>query len=233
MKDSILPDPSVYQRLVGRLLYLTITGPDICFAVQYLSQFMQTPKSSHLRAAERIIGYLKKSPGLGILLYASTDLKLHAYCDSDWASCPLSRKSITGYLVTLGTSHISWKSKKQHTVSRSSAESEYRSMASATCEIIWLRGLLADMGIFLDLPTVLHCDNQAALHIAANPLYHERTKHIEVDCHFIREKIRDKSITTSHISTHCQPADIFTKALGSDQHWFLLSKLGMLNILQA
>lgn len=231
--DLPLSDPTTYQRLIGRLIYLTITRPDICFVVTFLSQFMHAPKTSHLRAAERVLGYLKNSLGMGIFLSASSDLHLYAYCDSDWASCPMSRKSISGYLVTLGSSPISWKSKKQLTISRSSAEAEYRSMASTTCEIVWLRGLLTDMGLQFDAPTLLHCDNQSALHLAANPMYHERTKHIEIDCHFIREKIHAQVVATSHISTHCQPADIFTKALGSDQHKFLLSKLGMLNLLQA
>lgn len=231
--DPLLPDSSSYQRLIGRLIYLTITRPDICYVVQTLSQFRQAPKHSHMMAAIRLLGYLKKTPALGILLSSSNDLVLSAYCDSDWGSCLMSRRSVTGYVIKLGPSVISWKTKKQNTVSRSSAEAEYRSMAITACEITWLRGLLTDMGLIFDSPTVLHCDNQAALHIASNPLYHERTKHIEIDCHFIREKIRDNIISTSHISTHHQPADLLTKALGSDQHKYLLSKLDMLSILQA
>lgn len=106
-------------------------------------------------------------------------------------------------------------------------------MATTACEITWLRNLLADMGLVIDQPSPLFCDNQAAIHIAANPLYHERTKHIEIDCHFVREKVRSNIISTSHIHTRQQPADIFTNALGSDHHHYLLSKLDKLNILQA
>lgn len=114
--DSPLSNPSSYQRLIGRLIYLTITRPDICYAVQVLSQFMHSPKKSHLLAALRILGYIKQTPGLGLFLSSSNDLQLSAYCDSDWASCPMSRKSTTGYIIK-GSSTVSWKTKKQNTVS--------------------------------------------------------------------------------------------------------------------
>ena len=139
--DKLLKDPSVYQKLVGRLLYLTITRPDITFAVQNLSQYMHEPKTSHMEAAIRVIKYVKQSPGLGILMSSSSTNQMTAYCDADWASCANTRKSITGYLVTYGNSLISWKSKKQNTISRSSAEAEYRSLASTVAKIVWLVGL--------------------------------------------------------------------------------------------
>lgn len=115
--DSLLSTPSTYQRLIGRLIYLTITRPDICYAVQVLSQFMHAPKKSHLFAAYCILSYIKKTPGLGLFLSSNNDLQLYAYCDSDWASCPMSRKSTTGFVITLGSSTISWKTKKQNIVS--------------------------------------------------------------------------------------------------------------------
>jgi len=137
-----LSDPDHYRCLVGRLIYLSITRPELSYCVHMLAQFMQHPHQEHWEAALRIVRYLKGNPGQGILLRADCDLQLYAWCDSDWASCPLTRRSITGWFVLLGNSPISWKTRKQHTVSRSSAEAEYRSMATATCELIWLKALL-------------------------------------------------------------------------------------------
>ncbi|XP_015166313.1 uncharacterized mitochondrial protein AtMg00810-like [Solanum tuberosum] len=182
--DPELEDILSFQKLIGKLLYVTITRPDICFAVQVLSQFMQRPKYSHMDSALRIVRYLKGAPGLGILLPPRDITSMTAYCDADWGACPNTRRSVTGYVIMLRCSIVSRKSKKQNTVSRSSAEAEYRSMAAVTAEIIWLTGLLRDLGVVLSSPVGLFCDNKAALQIANNPIFHERTKHIEIDCYF-------------------------------------------------
>jgi hypothetical protein len=220
------PDPPRFRRLIGRLIYLTITRPEITYSVHILSQFMQSPQQAHWDAAMRVLRYLKSSPGQGIVLPKENDLTLVAYCDSDWASCPLTRKSTTGFLMKLGSAPISWKTKKQTTVSKSSSEAEYRAMNQATSEVIWIRSLLSSLQVQCSSPTVLHCDNQAAIHIAANPVYHERTKHIEVDCHFIRHHLQAGTISTSYIPTKKQQADIFTKALGAKSFHELMVKLG-------
>ncbi|KAG8482872.1 hypothetical protein CXB51_023953 [Gossypium anomalum] len=225
--DELMQDVSMYQRLMGRLLYLTNTRPDISYAVQHLSQFMQKPKKSHYEAALRIVRYIKKSPGQGIFLSAESKTQLIAYCDSDWAACPMTRRSVTGFCIKLRDSLVSWKSKKQSTVSLSSAEAEYRSIASTVAEIVWLNGLLKDICFDQIGPTLLFSDCQAALQIAVNPVFHKRTKHIEIDCHFVREKIREGLIRTQHVRTNEQLADVMTKALGVQQHEYLVTKLGV------
>lgn len=227
--DPALSDSVGYQKLIGKLIYLTITRPDLCFAVQVLSQFMQRPKQSHMEAAMRVSRYVKGSPGLGLFYPVASQPTLVVYCDSDWAACPNTRRSVTGYAIKLGDSLISWKSKKKHTVSRSSAEAEYRSMSAAIAETIWITGLLTEMGFQVTKLVPLYYDNKAAIQIASNPIFHERTKHIEIDCHFIREKIKDGLIKPEFVPTGSQLADVFTKALGVAQHRLLFSQLGVLN----
>lgn len=230
--DHTLTDIGSYQRLIGRLLYLTMTRPDISFAVQTLSQFLQNPKKSHMEAAIKVVKYVKREPAVGILMSSKKENKLVAYCDADWAgaACPNTRRSVTGFVIKHGDSLISWRSKKQATISRSSAESEYRSMASTVSELVWLAALFKELGEELKMPVDLFCDSKAALQIAANPVYHERTKHIEIDCHFIREKIQKGLIRPLYLTTQEQQADIMTKGLFRAQHEYLVSKLGILNV---
>jgi len=224
-----LSDSTQYRHLVGRLIYLTITRPDLSYAVHILSQFMQNPREERMDAAKRVLRYLKGSPGQGILLQHNSNLQVYAFCDSDWGACPITRRSLTGFLVTLGGSPVAWKTKKQGTVSLSSAEAEYRAMATATSELIWIKAFLAAMGVFLDKPMQLFCDNQAALHIAKNPVFHERTKRIEIDCHFVRDRLLSGDLVTKYVPSKYQVADIFTKALGTQQFQSLRGKLGMLD----
>ncbi|RVW89894.1 Retrovirus-related Pol polyprotein from transposon RE1 [Vitis vinifera] len=224
-EGDLLADPSLYRKLVGSLVYLTITRPDISFAVQQVSQFLQTPRHLHLAAVRRIIRYVQGTSTRGLFFPAGNSTRLAAYSDADWAGCADTRRSITGWCVFLGDALISWKSKKQDRVSKSSTESEYRAMSLACSEIIWLRGLLAELDFSETDPTPLHADNTSAIQITANPVYHERTKHIEVDCHSIREAFEARVITLPHISTDLQIADIFTKALPRHRHCLLSSKL--------
>ncbi|GAA0158722.1 transmembrane signal receptor [Lithospermum erythrorhizon] len=183
-----------------------------------------------LVAALRVVKYLKGCPGQGILLSSQSTLKLSGWCDFVWASCPITRRSLSGWIVSLGDSHVSWKTKKHATMSRSSAEAEYWSMAVLTCELKWLRRLLRCFGVFHTGAAELFCDSQFALHLAQNPVFHECTKHIEINCHFLRDAVLDGIIRMTHVSTTNQLADIFTKALGKRQFHFLLHKLGILDL---
>ncbi|XP_019263194.1 PREDICTED: uncharacterized protein LOC109240957 [Nicotiana attenuata] len=195
-KDEVISDIGSYQRLIGKLLYLTVTRPDIAYSVQNLSQFLQQPKRSHMEAAHRIVKYVKNEPGLGVLLSNKPQDNITAFCDADWAACPQTKRSVTGFLVKIGDLTVSWKSKKQTTISRSSAKSEYRSMASAVAELTWILGMLKEIGFKVQLPVTIYSDSKAAVQIAANPVFHERTKYIEIDCHFIREKIQQGLVKT-------------------------------------
>ena len=188
---------------------------------------MQHPRVDHWDAALRVVRCLKGRPGQGILLSRTCDFQLHGWCDANWGGCPLTRRSLTGWLVFLGGSPVSWKTRKQHTVSRSSAEAEYWSMALTTCELTWLKSHLSSLGVSHSQPMSLHCDSQSALHISQNPVFHERTKHIEIDCHCVRDESVAGRIHPVFVPSNEQLADIFTKALGRRQYEFLLRKLGI------
>lgn len=229
-QGPLYKDPARFRRFIGRLVYLAITRPELCYSIYVLSQVMHKPRVVHWGAVVRVLKYLKGSPGQGIMLKAVSDLRVRTFCDSDWASCPNTRRSLSTYIVLLGDSPISWKTKKQDTVSHSSAEAEYMSMAAALREMKWLKCLLADMGIRHNTPIELFCDSKSALYIAANPVFHERTKHIEADCHSVRDAVQDRLIVTRHVRTTEQLADIMTKSLGSASFHYLLSKLEVRNL---
>ncbi|CAM8978933.1 unnamed protein product [Rhodiola kirilowii] len=228
--DSPLVDTLRYRRLVGRLLYLTVTRPDIQFAINYLSQFITALRKKHMDAAMRVLRFLTTTIGQGLFLPAKNDFKLKAYCDADWGGCQMTIHSCTGYFIFLGGAPISWRSKKQSVVSRSSAEAKYRAMATTISEILWLRWLLKDMEATQTMPTSLFCDNQAACRIANNPIFYERTNHVEMDCYFVRERVESREIETRKVATEYQIADLFTEALEATRFRFLVGKLGICNL---
>lgn len=221
-----LRDPTRYRRLVGKLNYLTVTRPDISFPVSAVSQFMDSPCDSHWDAVVRILRYIKSAPGKGLLFEDRGHEQIVGYTDADWAGSPFDRRSTFGYCVLVEGNLVSWKSKKQNVVARSSAEAEYRAMAMATCELVWVKQLLKELKFGEISKMELVCDNQAALHIASNPVFHERTKHIEIDCHFVREKIFSGDIVTKFVKSNDQLADIFTKSLTGSRISYMCNKLG-------
>ena len=156
---DLISNPGQYRRLVGKLMYLTLSRLDITYVVHRLSQFLAQPRVPHMKAATRILQHIKATLGQGVFFPTDSDLHLKAYCDADWAGCLDTRKSLTGYCVFLGDALVSWRSKKQSIVSRSSAEAEYRAMAITTCELTWILHLLQDLHVKHDRPVLLYCDN--------------------------------------------------------------------------
>ncbi|KAJ9561136.1 LOW QUALITY PROTEIN: hypothetical protein OSB04_006296 [Centaurea solstitialis] len=225
--ESHKTDASLYRRLIGRLLYLQATRPDIAYAVNILSQFVSDPRVDHMDAVLRVLRYIKSTLGQGIFIPKSGGFNLVAYCDANWLGCPSTRRSRTGYLLLLGGAPVSWKTKKQSVVSRSSAEAEYRAIATTVSKILWMRWLLKDLTVDLQNATPLYCDNQAARHIANNPVFHERTKPVEMDCYFVRERVASQEILPLHVTNKQQIADLFTKPLGAQPLRDLLGKLGV------
>ncbi|XP_030510465.1 uncharacterized mitochondrial protein AtMg00810-like [Cannabis sativa] len=208
-----LEDVQLYRSVVGALQYLTITRPELSFSVNKVCQFMQKPLSTHWTAVKRILRYVSGTIDHGLYLQKSETLDLVAYCDADWASDPDDRRSTTGFAIFFGTNLIAWKSKKQQTISRSSTEAEYRSAPSVTAELTWLQYLLSELKIQLTQPPTIWCDNLSTIMLTQNPVLHQRTKHIELDLYFIREKVLSKVSQIKHISSYDQLADGLTKAI--------------------
>lgn len=224
---SLMKDPTLYRQIVGSLVFLTVTRPDIAYVVHLVSQFMAAPRTTHFAAVLRILRYIKGTLFQGCHFPFNCPLKLKAYSDSDWVGDSIDRCSTTGYCFFLGDSLISWCSKKQTVIARSSTEAEYRALADTTSELVWLRWLLEDMGAHQLTPTTVYCDNRSAIQIAHNDVFHERMKHIEVNCHFIRQNLLKKSLSVTSTSSAEQVADIFTKSLLPGRFRQLVSKLKM------
>ncbi|KAJ1698432.1 hypothetical protein LUZ63_006944 [Rhynchospora breviuscula] len=220
-------DPHLYRSVVGALQYATLTRPDISYAVNKVSQFMQSPTIIHWTAVKRILRYLCGTPTHGLLIHSSSSLAIHAYSDSDWAGCPDDRRSTSGFCIYLGSNLISWSAKKQPTVSRSSTEAEYRSLALTCTEILWLQYLLQEINVNLPNPPTLWCDNIGATFLASNPMFHARTKHIEIDYHFVRERIAAQELRVLFICSKDQIADVMTKPLSTNRFTFLRNKLNV------
>ena len=225
-----LRDPRKYRRLVGKLNYLTITRLDISFPVSIVSHFLQSPCDSHWDAAIRVLRYVKGTPSQRVLYESIGYTQIVGYSDADWVDLPIVGHSTSGHFVFIGGNLISWKSKKQDVVARSNAEAEYRAMTIATCELIWLKHLFQELRFGNDEQMKRICDNQNVLHISSNPVFHEMTKHINMDCHFMREKIASRCMTTSFVNSNDKLADIFTKSFRGPRIKYIYDKLGVFDL---
>jgi hypothetical protein len=212
---STFSDVTLYRSTVGALQYLSLTRPDIAFAVNKVFQFMHAPRDLHWSAVKRILRYLKSTIDHGLLIKKCSSHQLFAYSDADWAGYPNGRKSTSGYCVSLGSNLLSWNSKKQPTVSCSSTEAEYKATANAAAELIWLQALFRELGVFLSSAPISFCDNIGATYLSSNPAFHARTKHISIDYHFVRERVASKTLVVKFLSSKDQVADILTKPLVS------------------
>lgn len=210
-----ITDPTQYRSLAGALQYLTFTRPDIAYAVQQVCLFMHDPRQIHLNALKRIIRYIQGTIGHGLQMYRSQRRTLTAYSDADWAGCPDTRRSTSGYCVYLGENLISWSSKRQPTVSRSSAEAEYRGVANTVADTCWIRNLLLELHQPITRATLVFCDNVSSVYLCSNPVKHQRTKHVELDIHFVRDRVALGEVKVLHVPSAHQYADIFTKGLPS------------------
>ncbi|XP_059590837.1 retrovirus-related Pol polyprotein from transposon RE1 isoform X2 [Vitis vinifera] len=229
-KESTPVDRGRYQRLVGRLIYLSHTRPDIGFAVSAVSQFMHSPTEEHMEAVYRILRYLKMTPGKGLFFRKTENRDTEVYSDADWAGNIIDRRSTSGYCSFVWGNLVTWRSKKQSVVARSSAEAEYRALAQGICEGIWIKRVLSELGQTSSSPILMMCDNQAAISIAKNPVHHDRTKHVEIDRHFITEKVTSETVKLNYVPTKHQTADILIKALPRPNFEDLTCKLGLYDI---
>lgn len=227
--DTSKVDGSMYRSLVGSLLYLTASRPDILFVVNVLSRFMSSPKETHFSAAKRVLRYIKGTADLGIFFpkSANESLSLIGYSDSDWGGCVDDSRSTTGYLFSLGAGYFTWSSKKQETTAQSTAEAEYIAAASAVNHAIWLRKLLEDLGFEQTEPTRIMCDNMSAVSMAKNPVFHGRTKHIKIKFHFLREVQQSNEVLLVHCSSEEQLSNIFTKSLPKERFEALRKNIGV------
>ncbi|OIT38695.1 retrovirus-related pol polyprotein from transposon tnt 1-94 [Nicotiana attenuata] len=221
-------NPTFFKSLVGSLRYLTCTRPDILYGVELVSRFMEAPTTSHLKVAKRILRYIKDTLDYGILYSSSKDSKFVGYCDSDWAGDIDDRKSTTGFVFFLGNSAFTWNSKKQPIVTLSTCEAEYVAACSCVCHAIWLRSLLEELHQPQKDATKIFVDNKSAIELAKNPVFHERSKHIDTRYHFIRDCISNKVVELEHVKSQDQIADIFTKPLKIEVFQKLRMALGVM-----
>nr|GEU59311.1 ribonuclease H-like domain-containing protein [Tanacetum cinerariifolium] len=210
-EGSLVTDPTLYHSLAGSLQYLTFTRPNLSYAVQQLCLYMHDPREPHLNAMKHVLYYLRGTTDLGLQLFRSTTSQLIAYFDAEWAGCPATRRYTSGYCVFLGDNLLTWSSKRQDTLSHSSAEAEYYGVANTVAETSWIHNLLRELYTLLFTATLVYCDNVSAVYMSVNLVQHQRTKHIEIDIHFVHDKVAAGHVLVLPVHSRLQYADIFAK----------------------
>ncbi|GKC19857.1 putative reverse transcriptase, RNA-dependent DNA polymerase, partial [Tanacetum coccineum] len=231
LKDEEAKDVDVhlYRSMIGSLMYLTASRPDIMFVVCACARFQVTPKVSHLHAVKRIFRYLKGQPKLGLWYPRDSPFDLEAFSDSDYAGASLDRKSTTGGCQFLGKRLISWQCKKQTIVANSTTEAEYVAAANCCGQVLWIQNQMLDYG-FNFMNTKIYIDNESTICIVKNLVFHSKTKHIEIRHHFIRDSYEKKLIQVIKIHTDQNVADLLTKAFDISRFNFLVASIGLLNL---
>ena len=222
-------DPSLYKSMIGSLLYFTASRPDISYNVGVCARYQANPKESYMTALKRIIKYVKTTAEFGVWYSKDTSDVLVGYSDANWAGNPDNRKSTLGGCFYVDTNLVSWMSKKQNSISLSTTEAEYIIAGSCCTKLLWMQKLLHDYGIRQEHLTIF-CDNTSAINIFKNPIQYSRTKHIEIRHHFIRELVKDGTLTLEFIHTDDQKADLFTKPLNSKHFEFLRQNIGVISM---
>lgn len=198
-QDTLFADPTYFRSLAGKLQYLTLTRPDLQYAVNFVCQKMHKPTLSDFNLLKRVLRYLKGTISMGLTLISDTDSTVRAYCDSDWGGCRDTRRSTGGFCTFLGSNIISWSAKRQDSVARSSTEAEYRALSDTAAELHWIDAMLRDFGVQQTVPAEAYCDNLSAVHLTANPVLHKRTKHFETHYHYARERVAKGLLVVKHI----------------------------------
>jgi hypothetical protein len=225
--DSGEIDPHLYRQLIGSLTYLVNTKPDICYVVNVLSQFISQLRQIHWIAMKHVLRYLRGTVGYGLRYASSVDMNLQGYVDADWAGSEVDRKSTSGCCFTLGSAMVSWSSKKQSSVALSTTEAEYIALSVAVCEAVWLHKLLADLFDHEMDPTIIHYDNQSCVKLSENLVFHDKSKHIEIKYHYIRNMVHRKAVHVQYLPTHEKILDIFTKSLAKTKYKYFRERLGL------
>jgi hypothetical protein len=227
---EVLEDATMYRKIMGNFIYMTITRTDLNYTVGLESQFMQVPQKPHLDGVRHTLRYVSATTDYGFFYEVSTKLQVHGYIDANWAGSISDMRSTNDFMFSFGSVAVTWSSKKQLTVALSSIEAEYRGATMAGCEVAWLCKLLGDLGLHVDRQVVIYCDNLSNIQLARNPMFHAETKHIEVHYHFIREKVLAGEIDPIYVSIEDQVVDIFTKVLGAKKHRQFRSMLGVMEL---